>query len=193
MLPPFDYFTYRRVRYISYLSSSLHQANTYSTLKQNERAARFASLPSHYHSALTSTDKTLLAQPIESLVEDVQDGRLAPLDVLETYGKVAVRAHKKTNCITELLLPEAETWAQKEINLQGPLAGVPVSLKDSVQVKGFDISLGYTRLAGKPYAEDGAMARLLKDAGELSLIHRRELCSRIVWQGLYRTPRQLSP
>lgn len=66
-------------------------------------------------------------------------------------------------------MPEAETWVQEEVNLKGPLAGVPVSLKDSVQVKGFDISLGYARLAGKPYREDGAMVRLLKDAGLLDL------------------------
>ena len=69
--------------------------------------------------------------------------------------------------MTELLLPEAETWAQEEVNLKGPLAGVPISLKDSVQVKGFDITLGYTRLAGKPYKEDGPMVKLLKDAGKL--------------------------
>ncbi|KAK1145008.1 hypothetical protein N8T08_004723 [Aspergillus melleus] len=149
MLPPFDYFTYRRVR----------------TLKRNERTARFASLPAHYHAALTSHDKSLLTQPIEDLVHSVQDHSLSPLDVLHTYGKVAVQAQEKTNCITELLLPEAESWAESEINLQGPLAGVPVSLKDSVQVKGFDISLGYTKLAGKPYIEDGVMVKLLKDAG----------------------------
>ena len=32
-------------------------------------------------------------------------------------------------------------------------------------MKGFDISLGYTRLAEKPYKEDGPLVRLLKDAG----------------------------
>ncbi|PLB51539.1 acetamidase [Aspergillus steynii IBT 23096] len=151
MLPPFDYFTYRRVR----------------ALKQNERAARFASLPPRYHDSLTSHDKSLLTQSIQSLVQEVQNGSLPALDVLETYGKVAVRAHERTNCITELLLPEAETWAESEVNLKGPLAGVPVSLKDSIQVKGFDTTLGYTKLAGKPYAEDGAMVRLLKDAGAI--------------------------
>lgn len=95
----------------------------------------------------------------------VQNRSLSALDLIHAYGKIAVQAHQKTNCITELLLPEAETWAQSEVNLNGPLAGVPVSLKDSVQVKGFDISLGYTRLAGKPYTEDGPMVKLLKDAG----------------------------
>jgi hypothetical protein len=89
--------------------------------------------------------------------------------VLRTYGKVAVRAQKRTNCITELLLPEAESWLESEVNLKGPLAGIPISLKDSVHVKGFDSTLGYSALAGKPFAEDGPMVKMLKDAGMYEL------------------------
>lgn len=87
--------------------------------------------------------------------------------MLQTYGRVAVKAHNRTNCVTELLLPEAESWLQSEVNLEGPLAGIPISLKDSVQVKGFDTTLGYSALAGKPFQEDGPMVKLLKDAGRV--------------------------
>ncbi|KAL2841701.1 amidase signature domain-containing protein [Aspergillus pseudoustus] len=149
MLPPFDYFTYRRAR----------------AFKRQERAARFASLPPAYHAPINDSDKAVVHKPIEELVQEIQRGSVSATDVLRTYGKVAARAQEKTNCITELLLPEAELWAETEVNLKGPLAGVPVSLKDSIQVKGFDISLGYSRLAGKPYDEDGPMVKLLKDAG----------------------------
>lgn len=100
-------------------------------------------------------------------MEEIQKGLISPVEVLRAYGKVAVKAHEKTNCVTELLLPEAETWVESEVNLKGPLAGLPVSLKDSVQVKGFDITVGYARFAGKPYKDDGPMVKLLKDAGSL--------------------------
>lgn len=133
--------------------------------KRNERNHRFSSLDREYHEPLSSFNKTIINTPIEDLVQDVQSGKLSPLEVLTTYGKVAVKAHKKTNCVTELLLPEAEQWATEEANLKGPLAGIPVSLKDSIQVKGFDISLGYSTLACNPYKEDGPLVRLLKDAG----------------------------
>ncbi|KAJ5109457.1 Amidase [Penicillium angulare] len=149
MLPPFDYFTYRRIR----------------NQKQAERELRFASLPHPYLLQITKDDKEIINQPIEELVLDIQSSKISPLEVLRTYGKVAVRAQKRTNCITELLLPEAESWLQSEVNLKGPLAGIPISLKDSVQVKGFDSTLGYSIKAGKPFAEDGAMTKLLKDAG----------------------------
>lgn len=52
------------------------------------------------------------------------------------------------------------------MDLEGPLAGIPVSVKDSLQVKGFDSTLGYSALAGKPFQEDGPLIRLLKDAGK---------------------------
>lgn len=94
----------------------------------------------------------------------------SPIDVLRAYGKVAIKAHEKTNCVTEILFPEAEEWAKHEINLKGPLAGIPVSLKDSIQVKGFDISVGFSRHTGKPYSEDGAMVKLLKDAGAVPFV-----------------------
>ncbi|KAF9895244.1 hypothetical protein FE257_000146 [Aspergillus nanangensis] len=149
MLPPFDYFTYRSVR----------------DYKRRQRATRFASLPAAYHASFTAFDKSVLNKPIQDLVQEVHDSSLSATDVLRTYGKVAVKAQEKTNCVTELLLPEAESWVQSEVNLQGPLAGVPVSLKDSIQVKGFDVSVGYTRMAKNPALDDGPMVKLLKDAG----------------------------
>ena len=67
------------------------------------------------------------------------------------------------------MLPEAELWAENEINLKGPLAGIPISLKDSVAVGGFDVSVGYSCNTGKPYADDGSLVKILKAAGQYSL------------------------
>lgn len=67
--------------------------------------------------------------------------------------------------MTELLIPEAEKWATSEINLKGPLAGIPVSLKDTIAVGGFDVSVGYSKYAFKPYPQDGTLVKLLKKAG----------------------------
>lgn len=90
---------------------------------------------------------------------------IAPVDILRAYGKAAIAAHEKTNCLTEIMLLEAEKWAECEININGPLAGIPVSLKDSIIVGGFDASVGYSRHTGKPHSRDGTMVKLLKDAG----------------------------
>lgn len=91
--------------------------------------------------------------------------------MLRTYGKVALAAHQATNCVTEIMMPAAEEWIEEgQINLKGPLAGIPVSLKDSVHVAGFDTSVGYSRNTGKPQVVDGAMVRMLKDAGAIPFV-----------------------
>ena len=135
--------------------------------KQVQRATRIVSLPSIYHCPISSHDREILAKPIEELVQDVHKELLRPVDILRTYGKIALRAHEKTNCLTEVMLPEAESWAENEVNTKGPLAGVPVSLKDSIAVGGFDVSVGYSCNTGSPYAQDGTLVRILKDAGQL--------------------------
>ena len=99
-------------------------------------------------------------------MQDVHKHTLKPIDILRTYGKLAIKAHAETNCLTEVMIHAAERWADSEINLKGPLAGVPVSLKDSVAVGGFDVSVGYSCNTGKPYVQDGIMVKLLKDAGQ---------------------------
>ncbi|KAI1609507.1 amidase signature domain-containing protein [Exophiala viscosa] len=152
MYPPLDYFEHRRA----------------CVIKQRQRDARFESLPDSYKGPLTSKQRSILNAPIASLVGDVHNGTLSPIDILRTYGKTAAIAQERTNCVTELLLPEAESWAKGgDVNLQGSLAGIPVSLKDSIAVAGFDVSVGYSRHVFKPYQEDGIMVKLLKRAGAI--------------------------
>jgi Asp-tRNA(Asn)/Glu-tRNA(Gln) amidotransferase A subunit family amidase len=134
-------------------------------IKQRKRDAKFAALPDSYKGPLTAQQRSILSAPIGSLVSDVQSGALSAVDILRTYGKTAVVAHQRTNCVTELLLPEAESWAKDGVDLTGPLAGIPVSLKDTIAVGGFDASVGYSRKVFKPCQEDGIMVKLLKRAG----------------------------
>ncbi len=69
------------------------------------------------------------------------------------------------------MVPEAERWAKGEgVNLKGPLAGVPVSLKDTVAVGGFDVSVGYSCNTGKPYEADGTLVKILKAAGAIPYV-----------------------
>lgn len=139
-----------------------------SSFKQKQRADRFASLPATYSGPLTTQQKSILSKPIAELVQDVQNNITSPVDILRTYGKTTKAAHARTNCVTELLLPEAESWSESsDVNLKGPLAGIPVSLKDSIAVGGFDVTVGYSMHANKPYVEDGIMVKLLKRAGAI--------------------------
>src|SRR6266480_3805217 len=151
--------------------SSVHTNTATRTRKQNERASKISTLPKAYLSPFTASQRSILTRPIAELVHDVQTQTLSPVDTLRAYGNAAIKAHASTNCLTEIMVPEAETWVESsEINLQGPLAGVPVSLKDSVAVSGFDVSVGYSRNTGRLCLADGPQVRVLKEAGAVPFV-----------------------
>ncbi|KAI1207065.1 amidase [Annulohypoxylon truncatum] len=138
--------------------------------KQDERAERLRAL-TQYRSPFTTQEREIIDKPIEELVEGVQNGTIEPIDLLNTYGKVAVKAHDKTNCLTEVMISEAEGWIKDgSINLKGPLAGIPVSLKDTINVGGFDSTVGYSSYVGNKPTHDGGHVRLLKDAGAVPYV-----------------------
>lgn len=143
-----------------------------SAFKQAQRRERIASLPTSYQGSLTSDEKAIVTKPIIELVSSVHNNSIQPIDVLRAFTKVAVKAHERTNCLTEILVPAAEEWlsTQDEINLKGPLAGIPVSLKDTVNVAGFDTSVGYSRYVKKPYTTDGAVTQILKRVGAVPYV-----------------------
>ncbi|KAH8679872.1 amidase signature domain-containing protein [Tricladium varicosporioides] len=138
--------------------------------KQAERTQRIQSLTS-YHGAFTASERQTLGKPIEELVQDVHKQVIQPIDILRAYGKAALKAHEKTNSVTEVMIGAAEGWVKDgSINMKGPLAGIPVSLKDSIVVGGFDTTVGYSCNVGNKGEKDGAMVRILKDAGAVPYV-----------------------
>ncbi|KAI0014978.1 amidase [Xylariomycetidae sp. FL0641] len=138
--------------------------------KRNERATRIKALPK-YQEPFTPLDREIVDKPIEGLVLDVTQGALSPGDLLNAYGKIALKSHEKTNCLTEVMISAAEEWIQDgSINLKGPLAGIPISLKDTIKVGGFDATVGFSSFVGNKEAQDGPTVRLLKDAGAVPYV-----------------------
>lgn len=104
-------------------------------------------------------------------MEDVHKQSIQPIDILRAYGKAALKAHEKTNCVTEVMIDAAEGWTTDgSINMKGPLAGIPISLKDSIVVGGFDTTVGYSSNVGNKVEKDGTMVRILKDAGAIPYV-----------------------
>ncbi|KAG9218214.1 hypothetical protein CCMSSC00406_0005895 [Pleurotus cornucopiae] len=149
--------------------------------KQNQRRAAIQQLEPRFHELITPTDTSILSQPISKLVENVQAGELTPLTILTAYTKKALAAHAQTNCLSEILVKSAQGWAtsskfdaenlKEKRNLESlPLAGVPVSLKDTVGVEGYDSCIGYSAWVGKPFPRHSALVMLLLDAGAVPFV-----------------------
>ena len=137
--------------------------------KQRERDARIKALPPEFHQDISDKDASILNQPAASTISNVQSGNIDPDHVLLAYSKKALQAHAETNCLTEVMISRAQVLA-KRCNRKGPLAGMPVSLKDSAGVAGFDASVGYSAWTNKPFESDSAIIRLLVDAGAVPFV-----------------------
>jgi hypothetical protein len=80
----------------------------------------------------------------------------------------------QTNCLTEIFFDNA-TEREKKLGLEyhpkscgkalPPLFGLPISLKDSFQVCGYDTSTGLGCYVGKPAEDNSARAAMLIDLG----------------------------
>lgn len=139
--------------------------------KQTERAQRIADLPYSHDQPFEALERSILSKPIHELVRSVHNNAIDPIDILHSYGKAALKAHEKTNCLTEVMIDNAANWISAgKINLKGPLAGIPISLKDSIVVGGFDTTVGYSSNVGNKGEYDGTMVRLLKDAGAIPYV-----------------------
>ncbi|KAK9467686.1 amidase signature domain-containing protein [Lipomyces arxii] len=137
--------------------------------KQKEREDRIAELAPVYGTPLTEEETTIFKTPVPLLVAEIQKGLVKPIDVLHAYGKRALEAQATTNCLTEIMIKSAEKQVQI-CNTNGPLAGIPISFKDTVNIEGYDTTLGYATYAFKPVPQDSPLVKLLRDAGGIPYV-----------------------
>ncbi|VDQ06665.1 unnamed protein product, partial [Trichobilharzia regenti] len=72
----------------------------------------------------------ILSIPYCELIQCLQKRELTPQKVLLAYQHKAFEVDEKCNCVVEFLYPNFD-----EINLNGPLAGAPVSIKENFTIK----------------------------------------------------------
>jgi hypothetical protein len=116
-------------------------------------------------SITSSNDATSLSQLIRS-----RD--LTSEAVTTAFCKRAAIAQQLTNCLSEILfLPAVEqaraldAEQRRTGKTRGLLHGIPVSLKDTFSIRGYDSSIGMTSLAEKPTQENAAIVDMLLEQG----------------------------
>jgi amidase len=115
----------------------------------------------------TTTDSHLaFAGPI-ALAGMVRDGQVHPRELVELYLRRIDALDPKLNAFrvlrAEQALAEAET-----VDRSGPLAGVPIAVKDEMEVAG-EVATRGTRSFGPPAAADHEAVRRLRAAGAIPL------------------------
>lgn len=105
---------------------------------------------------------------LSELVQGHSTGSLTTASILLAYGRKVVSAQKATNCLAGVMIQEAlsrKTTASPGRHL---LSGVPVSIKDCVNIEGYDTTLGYSSNVNRPASSSAAIVRLLHDAGAIT-------------------------
>jgi amidase len=108
------------------------------------------------------------------LLDELAQGNLSSVAVATAFCKRAAIAQQLTNCLTEILFDDAITRA-KELDAHfdrtgqsfGPLHGLPISLKDTFQIKGYDASLGVAALCFKACTTNSALVEQLLALGAI--------------------------
>ncbi|KAG5652637.1 hypothetical protein H0H81_004249 [Sphagnurus paluster] len=165
---------------LAFFSSNSH--SNACVRKQSERQSAIDTLPPVYKTPLSSPEEKIHALSVAQLVSNCKSGDLAPSEVMLVYAKKTIAAHATTNCVTDFMFEEAlaipsvvnwphsmdpETSDASDLTQDRSLLGVPVSVKDTVDIAGHDTTIGYSRNVGHPATTTSPIVRLLRDAGAL--------------------------
>ncbi|OAX80492.1 hypothetical protein ACJ72_05170 [Emergomyces africanus] len=109
---------------------------------------------------------------VKGLLQQIATGTLSAREVSEAFCKRAAISHQLTRCITEPLFDQAvarasqlDAYFKRTGKTMGPLHGLPISVKDTYDIKGIDSTTGLACLAFKPATANAALVDLLLDLG----------------------------
>lgn len=107
-----------------------------------------------------------------SLLHELATSQVSSTQLVTAFCKRAAIAHQLTNCLTEILFEEAIARAKAlDEHLQctkkviGPLHGIPITFKDSFNIKGHDASIGITALCFSPSLQSSQLYDILTGYG----------------------------
>ncbi|PYH90922.1 amidase [Aspergillus ellipticus CBS 707.79] len=114
----------------------------------------------------------------QGLYREIVEGRLTSLEVCKAFCHRAAVAQQLTNCATEIFFEEAyerakflDDYLVEHGRPCGPFHGLPISVKDSFDVKGKASTLGYVSFLKNPNAtENSTLIDLLLENGAVLYI-----------------------
>ncbi|KAF0293441.1 Fatty acid amide hydrolase 1 [Amphibalanus amphitrite] len=98
---------------------------------------------------MTVRRQLIVELPLAQLIEQLQSGKITATEALRAY-----QAKERAAALDAL--PESK---------RGPLHGVPISVKDSIDLEGFDSTLGLAKYLDRPAASNAPLVQTLIDLG----------------------------
>ncbi|OLL22720.1 Fatty acid amide hydrolase 1, partial [Neolecta irregularis DAH-3] len=132
-------------------------------------------------------EKGILSSSAKVIVSKIISHEWTSVNVLCAFARQALKAHEKSNFLTEVFIVEALEEARqldeefaKSSKPRGPLhgmypfdhshgLGLPVSFKDTFGFHNRDSCVGYSTFTGKPSQEDAALVAIVKRLGGITM------------------------
>ena len=127
-------------------------------------------------SGILSQDELAITETTSArvLLNKLATKQVSAVDVTKAFCKRAAIAQQLIKCCTETFFDEAietakglDDFLAKHGRVKGPLHGLPVSIKDGFDVKGYDSTLGWVSMIDRPAERDCNLVTILKGLGAM--------------------------
>jgi amidase len=120
----------------------------------------------------TNEERAIIETEAEDILRNIASRKWTSLEVTKAFCKASAYAQELTNCVTEVLYPEAmerakflDDYIQKNGKPVGPLHGLPISLKDCFQTPPHPSSIGMAAYANVPTEKETLIVTMLRQLG----------------------------
>lgn len=123
---------------------------------------------------LSEQELEITESNVATIVENIREKVWSAVDVTSAFCHRASIAQQLTNCLSEVFFEEAliqakelDEYQAKNGDVKGPFHGLPISLKDNLNVKGQATTIGIVNFCFNPetFETDSVLVGLLRDMG----------------------------
>lgn len=125
-------------------------------------------------SGILTKDELAITEPTSArtLLNKLATRQLSAVETTRAFCHRAAIAQQLIKCCTEMFFDEAieaakglDEFLEREGRVKGPLHGLPVSVKDGFDVEGYDSTLGWVSMIGRPAERDCNLVAILRGLG----------------------------
>ncbi|KAL2813849.1 amidase signature domain-containing protein [Aspergillus granulosus] len=120
----------------------------------------------------TDRELEITSMTAPDLLKKLASGEWTSEEVTTAFCKTAAVAHQLTNCLSEVFFSlaitqarELDTYLKIHGKPKGPFHGLPISIKDNFNLKGYDSTVGFASLVDDPATYNSTLVDLLLSAG----------------------------
>lgn len=128
----------------------------------------------YLNSIMSDVENRIVHTSLLDLRRMIKRGEIKSYDLVKAFCKRAAYVQQMCNCCSEIFFDRAlkrasqlDEYYEKNNEVIGPLHGIPISLKDQINLEGIDSAIGYVSKLYSPISKDkvSLLAEILESLG----------------------------